>query len=113
MYCGTCIHDNTVATVLKKQGHNVTLIPTYTPTRTDEANVSLNRVFFGGINVYLQQKLALFRHTPWAVDRLLDSPKLLNGLSGFSGSTDARDLGQLTVSMLSAEQGHQKKELAS
>lgn len=112
MYCGTCIHDNTVATVLKKQGHNVTLIPTYTPTRTDEANVSLNRVFFGGINVYLQQKLSLFRHTPWAVDRLLDSPTLLNGLSRFSGSTDARDLGQLTVSMLSAEQGHQKKELA-
>ncbi len=112
MYCGTCIHDNTVATVLKKQGHNVTLIPTYTPTRTDEANVSLNRVFFGGINVYLQQKLSLFRHTPWAVDRLLDSPTLLNGLARLSGSTDARDLGQLTVSMLSAEQGHQKKELA-
>ena len=112
MYCGTCIHDNTVATVLKKQGHNVTLIPTYTPTRTDEANVSLNRVFFGGLNVYLQQKLSLFRHTPWAVDRLLDSPTLLNGLSRFSGATDARDLGQLTVSMLSAEQGYQKKELA-
>ena len=112
MYCGTCIHDNTVATVLKKQGHNVTLIPTYTPTRTDEANVSLNRVFFGGLNVYLQQKLSLFRHTPWAVDKLLDSPTLLNGLSRFSGATDARDLGQLTVSMLSAEQGHQKKELA-
>lgn len=112
MYCGTCIHDNTVATVLKKQGHNVTLVPTYTPTRTDEANVSLNRVFFGGINVYLQQKLTLFRHTPWAIDRLLDSPRLLNGLARFSGSTDARDLGELTVSMLRAEQGYQKKELA-
>lgn len=112
MYCGTCIHDNTVATVLKKQGHNVTLVPTYTPTRTDEANVSLNRVFFGGVNVYLQQKLTLFRHTPWAFDRLLDSPRLLNGLARFSGSTDARDLGELTVSMLQAEQGHQKKELA-
>lgn len=112
MYCGTCIHDNTVATVLKKQGHNVTLVPTYTPTRTDEANVSLNRVFFGGINVYLQQKLTLFRHTPWAFDRLLDSPRLLNGLARFSGSTDARDLGELTVSMLQAERGYQKKELA-
>ena len=65
MYCGTCIHDNTIATVLKKQGHNVSLIPTYTPTRTDETNVSLNRVFFGGVNVYLQQKLSIFRHTPW------------------------------------------------
>ena len=112
MYCGTCIHDNTIATVLKKQGHNVALVPTYTPTRTDEANVSIDRVFFGGVNVYLQQKLSIFRHTPWAFDRLLDNPTLLNGLARFSSSTDARDLGQLTISMLSAEHGYQKKELA-
>ena len=112
MYCGTCIHDNMVATVLKKQGHNVSLIPTYTPTRTDETNVSLNRVFFGGINVYLQQKLSFFRYTPWSLDKFLDNPTLLNGLARFSSSTDARDLGQLTVSMLSAEHGHQSKELA-
>lgn len=112
MYCGTCIHDNMVATVLKKQGHNVSLIPTYTPTRTDEANVSMDRVFFGGINVYLQQKLSIFRHTPWRLDKLLDNPTLLNGLARFSGSTDARDLGQLAVSMLKAEEGHQSKELA-
>ena len=112
MYCGTCIHDNMVATVLKKQGHNVALIPTYTPTRTDEANVSMNRVFFGGINVYLQQKLSIFRHTPWVFDKLFDNPALLNGLARFSGSTDARDLGELTVSMLRAEHGYQKKELA-
>ena len=112
MYCGTCIHDNMVATVLKKHGHSVSLIPTYTPTRTDEANVSMNRVFFGGVNVYLQQKLSIFRHTPWTFDKLLDRPALLNGLARFSGTTDARDLGQLTISMLQAEHGYQKKELA-
>ncbi len=111
MYCGTCIHDNTVATVLNKQGHNVSLIPTYTPTRTDEENVSLDRVFYGGINVYLQQKLSLFRHTPWMFDRMLDNPKLLNSLASLSVSTDARDLGELTVSMLRAEEGYQRKEL--
>ena len=111
MYCGTCIHDNTLAAALQAKGHEVALIPTYTPIRTDEADVSIDRIFFGGINVYLQQKLALFRHTPWLFDRLFDAPALLNGLSRFSASTNAKDLGELTVSVLQGEDGRQKKEL--
>ena len=111
MYCGTCIHDNTLAAALQAKGHEVALIPTYTPIRTDEADVSIDRIFFGGINVYLQQKSALFRHTPWLLDRLFDAPALLNGLSRFSASTNAKDLGELTVSVLQGEDGRQKKEL--
>ena len=71
MYCGTCIHDNTLASELIKQEHEVALIPTYTPLRTDEEDVSINRIFFGGINVYLQQKSAISRQTTWLLDRLL------------------------------------------
>ena len=112
MYCGTCIHDNTLAAALQRKGHDVALIPTYTPIRTDETDVSIDRVFYGGINVYLQQKSALFRHTPWMLDRLFDRPSLLNGLSRFSASTSAKDLGSLTVSVLQGEEGQQKKELA-
>ena len=112
MYCGTCIHDNTLAAALQRKGHDVALIPTYTPLRTDEVDVSIDRVFYGGINVYLQQKSALFRHTPWMLDRLFDRPSLLNGLSRFSASTSAQDLGSLTVSVLQGEEGQQKKELA-
>jgi hypothetical protein len=112
MYCGTCIHDNTLAAALQRTGHDVALIPTYTPIRTDETDVSIDRVFYGGINVYLQQKSALFRHTPWMLDRLFDRPSLLNGLSRFSASTSAQDLGSLTVSVLQGEEGQQKKELA-
>ena len=111
MYCGTCIHDNTLVASMQKKGHDVALIPTYTPLRTDEENVSLNRVFYGGVNVYLQQKLALFRYTPWFLDRFLDSETLLKSLVRFSSSTNAKDLGALTISMLEGEEGHQKKEL--
>ena len=39
-------------------------MPLYTPIRTDEENVSVDQVFFGGINVYLQQKVGLFRYLP-------------------------------------------------
>src|SRR5262249_26334232 len=110
MYCGSCMHDNTLAAALIAQGHDALLIPTYTPIRTDEADVSQKRVFFGGINVYLQQKLALFRHTPWVLDRLLDARRLLNWVSRFAVKTQAEDLGELTVSMLKGEHGNQRKE---
>ena len=87
------------------------LVPTYTPLRTDEPDVSIERVFFGGINVYLQQKLPLFRHTPWWFDRLLDNPALLESLSKRAGSVDPTQLGDMTVSMLRGEAGHQRKEV--
>ncbi len=112
MYCGSCIRDNALAAALQRLGAEVALIPTYTPLRTDDANVSLDRIFYGGINVYLQQKASLFRHTPWVLDRLFDRPSLLNGLSRFSPSTRAEDLGALTVSVLRGEEGRQRKELA-
>lgn len=111
MYCGTCIHDNTLAAALIRKGHEVALIPTYTPMRTDETSVSIDRIFYGGINVYLQEKFAFFRHTPWIIDRLFSSPRLLNWLSKVASTTDARDLGALTVSVLKGEHGHQRKEL--
>jgi glycosyltransferase involved in cell wall biosynthesis len=112
MYCGSCLHDNTLAVALRQRGADVLLVPTYTPIRTDEENVSESRVFYGGINVYLQQKSALFRHTPWFVDRLLDSPALITWLSSRASTTKPRQLGDLTVSMLRGEQGRQSKELA-
>ena len=111
-YCGACLHDNTLATALGKLGEDILLIPTYTPLRTDEENVSHSRVFFGGVNVYLQQKSALFRHTPWFIDAMFDSPRLLAWLSRKSSGMQARELGELTVSTLQGEHGRQRKEIS-
>ena len=47
MYCGSCMHDNTLASALIKLGHEVALIPIYTPVRTDETDVSIDQVFYG------------------------------------------------------------------
>ena len=112
MYCGSCIHDNALAVALQRKGVDFALVPTYTPLRTDEPGASIEQVFYGGINVYLQQKLGIFRHAPPFIDRLLDSPRLLNRLARFGGTTRAEDLGALTVSVLEGENGAQKKELA-
>lgn len=111
MYCGSCMHDNTLAAELIAQGHDALLIPTYTPIRTDETDVSQSRVFFGGINVYLQQKLSLFRYTPRWLDRLLDANWLLRWVSRFAVNTQAQQLGDLTISMLQGEEGNQVKEI--
>jgi glycosyltransferase involved in cell wall biosynthesis len=111
-FCGACLHDNTLAAALLAAGQEVLLVPTYTPLRTDEANVSQSRVFFGGVNVFLQQKSALFRHTPWFLDKLLDSPGLLSWLSRRASGMEAKQLGALTISTLQGEQGKQRKELA-
>jgi glycosyltransferase involved in cell wall biosynthesis len=110
MYCGSCFRDNAFAAELVAQGHDVTLIPVYTPTRTDEENVSRPRVLFGGISVYLQQYSSLFRSLPRAVDRLWDSPRVINAFAGRGVSPDARLLGDLTISMLEGERGILRKE---
>jgi glycosyltransferase involved in cell wall biosynthesis len=111
MFCGSCMHDNTLVATLIRHGHDALLVPTYTPIRTDETDVSQKRVFFGGINVYLQQKFAFFRHTPRLLDRLLDRPRLLRCAARFAVKTDAEQLGDLTISMLKGEHGNQRKEI--
>ncbi len=110
MFCGSCMNDNTLVAALCKMGHDALLIPTYTPIRTDEQNQSQDRVFFGGINVYLQQKSRIFRWTPAFFDRLLDAPFLLRWVSRFAVSTKADELGDLVVSMLKGKHGFQVKE---
>ena len=111
MYCGSCIRDNALAAELMASGHDVELLPMYVPTLTDEENVSNNRVFYGGISVYLEQHLSVFRHTPWLLDRLWESPWLLRTVAGRSVQTRPERLGNLTVSVLEGHHGNQAKEI--
>lgn len=83
----------------------------YTPIRTDEEDVSIDQVFFGGINVYLQQKIPLFRHLPAFADRFLDAPWLIRWATSRGMETSAKELGALTVSMLKGSSGYQRKEV--
>ncbi len=113
-YCENCIRDAAVVTALRKNGHDTTMVPLYLPPAVDgaeEPHPSDTPIFFGGVNVYLQQKMRLFRWTPRFLDRLLDAPSLLRWAASKAGMTSARDLAATTLSMLRGEDGRQRKEL--
>jgi glycosyltransferase involved in cell wall biosynthesis len=111
-YCENCLRDAALVKALRNLGHDVLMVPLYLPLRVDGAEpVSNAPIFFGGINVYLQQKLGLFRRTPRWIDRWFDSPRLLAWAGRRAGMTEARDLGETTLSMLQGEEGRQVKEL--
>src|SRR5260221_1684965 len=110
MYCGSCSRDTALAVELLRRGQKVPLLPLYTPTTPDEANVSRKRVLFGGISIYLQQYSPLFRRTPRFLDRLWDAPWVINAFASRSLSTDPSLLGDLTISMLEGDRGVLRKE---
>jgi glycosyltransferase involved in cell wall biosynthesis len=110
MICGSCLKDNTLAAALSQLGHDAFLIPTYTPIRTDEPDVSRSPVFLGGINVYLQQMGRIFRHLPRPITRWLDRPRVLRWVGRFAGAVQADKLANLTLSMLKGVEGRQRRE---
>ncbi|NLT72454.1 MAG: glycosyltransferase family 4 protein [Verrucomicrobiaceae bacterium] len=112
MYCGSCLRDNALADGLSRLGWDVTLLPLYTPIRVDEEDRSVDQVFFGGINVFLQQKIPLFRHLPAFLDRWLDHPALIRRVASRAVSVSAKELGSMTLSMVKGESGYQRKEVS-
>ena len=109
--CGSCLHDNALVRALRRRGRDAILLPAYVPTTTDEEDVAERRVVMGGVNIWLQEFIPFFRHTPWFLDRLLDGRRLLTWLSGRTAQTKPEDLGTITVSALEGEAGHQRKEV--
>jgi glycosyltransferase involved in cell wall biosynthesis len=88
------------------------MVPLYLPPTLDEKDESWNvPIFFGGISVYLEQKLPFFRYLPRFVHRWLASRKLLKIIGSRAAATHPSHVGELTVSMLQGKHGHQSREL--
>ena len=112
MYCGGCLRDNALVAALRQAGHHPLMVPLYLPLTLDEPDQSAGApIFFSGINVYLDQKSALFRQAPAWLHKLLSAPALLRWASGRAAKTRAADLGDLTLSMIRGEEGNQAREL--
>jgi glycosyltransferase involved in cell wall biosynthesis len=112
MYCGNCFRDNALVAELRRQGHDVIMVPLYLPLTLDEDDQSADTpVFFGGVNVYLDQKMSLWRRAPGFLHRLVSSRGILGWAGGHAAKTKASELGELTLSMLRGEEGRQAREL--
>jgi len=111
-HCGTCLRDHAVVKAMRRMGHSTLLVPLYLPFVTDGDGAKADsEIFYGGVNVFLEQKFSLFRHTPRWMDRLFNSKWMLKFAAKMAGSTDSKLLGPMTISMLRGEEGRQAKEL--
>jgi glycosyltransferase involved in cell wall biosynthesis len=110
-YCGNCLRDSKFVDSLKKQGHTVVKVPMYLPLFSDEHDISDIPVFYGAISIYLKQLYPIFRKAPEWFDHLLNSKPLMKMAAGMAGSTNAKGLEEMTVSMLLGESGKQSEEL--
>lgn len=111
-HCGNCVRDNALVRALRAQGHDAVILPLYLPIIAEGENMAEGLpIFFGGVNVYLQQTIPLFRYTPRWFDKLFDSRSILESAAKKAGMTKAKDLGPLTLSTLQGEEGNQKKEV--
>lgn len=111
MYCGSCMRDSAIAHALRNMGHEVTLIPLYTPLRNERDITASREVFYGGVNVYLQTASRLFRKTPRVLDWVFDRPWLLNMAGRMGAQSDPAELAGLTVEIIKGEEGAAAKEL--
>ena len=111
MYCGSCMRDSAIAHALRNMGHEVTLIPLYTPLRNERDITTTTEVFYGGVNVYLQSASKLFQKTPRLLDWVFDRPWLLNMAGRMGAQSDPAELAGLTVEIIKGEEGAAAKEL--
>lgn len=110
-YCGNCLRDSKYFNALRTEGHQVTKIPMYLPLFADEHDISEVPIFYGAISLYLKQVYPIFKKAPKWVDNLLNSKPMMKMAASMAGSTNAKGLEDMTLSMLLGEQGNQKEEL--
>ncbi|MCF8378769.1 MAG: glycosyltransferase family 4 protein [Bacteroidales bacterium] len=111
-YCGNCLRDSKFVEGMRKSDHSVVKLPMYLPLFADEHDLESEiPVFYGAISMYLKQMFPIFRKAPRWIDNLLNSGPMLKLASSMAGSTNAKGLEEMTVSMLLGEEGEQKVEL--
>lgn len=109
-YCGNCLRDKIFVKSLKDSGHDILMIPMYLPLNLDEYETD-SPIFYGAVNIYLEQIHPLFKKLPLWIKKLLDSKSILDFAAKQSASTNANGHEEMTISMLKGSEGKQSDDL--
>lgn len=108
-YCGNCFRDNLYAQALRLAGHEVVVMPLYLPLAytSFKGNTPL---FFPATSYYVAQKYFTKGKMPRLFEKILDTPSILRFASSLSGTTSAKGMEQMTLSMIHGDDNHFSKE---
>jgi len=110
-YCGNCLRDSKYYSSIKKLRHDVLKIPMYLPLFSHDTNNEDVPVFYGAVSLYLKQSYPFFKKVPKWFDNMLNTRPVLRQAAKMAGSTRAKGLEEMTISMLMGEHGDQAEEL--
>ncbi len=111
-YCQNCLRDRGLIRELRSLGHDAILAPMYLPVLDGGGDLETGTpVFYGAVGVYLAGRFPGFAGAPAWLKRRLDSRRLLAWIARRAGTTRARGLESMTLSVLKGEEGRQKDEL--
>ncbi|MBT3424664.1 MAG: glycosyltransferase family 4 protein [Bacteroidetes bacterium] len=111
-YCGNCLRDSGFIKTLNSLGHDAMTLPIYLPLSVDNRQAETDvPVFYGAVNLYLKQQFPFLRRMPKGMKNFFNSSWILRYAAKKAGSTRAKGLEEMTVSMLKGHEGYQKEEL--
>jgi glycosyltransferase involved in cell wall biosynthesis len=111
-YCQNCVRDLALVKALRGQGADALSIPLYLPVQDGEiTNGKAPPVFYGAIQLYLGHTYPKLNWLIRTGGRLMNASWLLKWAARKGGTTSARELESLTLSMLHGENGRQAREL--
>ena len=108
-YCSNCFRDNLYAQALRNAGHDVVIMPLYLPL-TGKSFRADTPLFFPATSYYIAQKFFGKGKMPHIFEKILDSSSILQLASSFSGTTSAKGMEQMTLSMIKGDDKHFAKQ---
>ncbi len=101
-YCGNCFRDNLQASALRKMGHDVTIMPLYLPLNKEVFQTE-SPLFFPATSYYFAQKFFRRIKMPKWIEKWLGSDSMLKMASSMSGTTSAKGMENMTLSMIEGD----------